>query len=240
MKRICHLNVRGFILAAAFSAGLGFATSASAQARHSYLVDLNSKTVTDIGTLGGLSSYASGINDAGQVVGYSGTNGGFDHAFITGPNGMGLRDLGTLGGTRSYALGINDAGQVVGSSYLAGGMTAVTAEHAFITGPNGMGMRDLGTLGGSISGYASGISDTGQVVGSLITLTDQGGYTSDAFITGPNGMGMRDLGIVAGLYNEARDINNAGQVVGFYYGNTGVFSVHAFIDRPQRDGHERA
>ena len=53
MKRICHLKVRGFILAAAFSAGLGFGTSASAQVRRSYLIDLNSKTVTDIGTLGG-------------------------------------------------------------------------------------------------------------------------------------------------------------------------------------------
>src|SRR4051812_10306707 len=48
VKRIFHLNVRGFILAAAFSAGLGFGTSASAQ----YLVDLNSKTATELGTLG--------------------------------------------------------------------------------------------------------------------------------------------------------------------------------------------
>ena len=58
MKIIRGFKVRGFILAAAFSAGLGFATSASAQVEHSYLVDLNSKTVTDIGTLGG--TYSSG------------------------------------------------------------------------------------------------------------------------------------------------------------------------------------
>ena len=67
-----------------------------------------------IGTLGGNNSYANGINDAGQVVGYSATAGGVQHAFITGPNGMGMRDLGTLGGTDSFAYGINDAGQVVG------------------------------------------------------------------------------------------------------------------------------
>ena len=59
MKIIRGFKVRGFILAAAFSAGLGFGTSASAQAGHSYLVDLNSKTVTDIGTLGGADTYAS-------------------------------------------------------------------------------------------------------------------------------------------------------------------------------------
>ena len=56
MKIIRGFKVRGFILAAAFSAGLGFGTSASAQAEHSYLVDLNSKTVIDIGTLGGANS----------------------------------------------------------------------------------------------------------------------------------------------------------------------------------------
>jgi hypothetical protein len=53
MKITRNFKIRGFILAAAFSAGLGFATSASAQER-SYLIDLNSKTVTDIGTLGGI------------------------------------------------------------------------------------------------------------------------------------------------------------------------------------------
>ena len=50
MKIIRGFKIRGFILAAAFSAGLGFATSASAQV-HLYLVDLNSKTGTDIGSL---------------------------------------------------------------------------------------------------------------------------------------------------------------------------------------------
>ena len=96
MKIIRGLKVRGFILAAAFSAGLGFVTSASAQVKHSYLVDLNSKTVTDIGTLGitGADIYATGINDAGHVVGTSSVAGDLtDRAFITGPNGMGMKTL---------------------------------------------------------------------------------------------------------------------------------------------------
>jgi probable HAF family extracellular repeat protein len=87
-----------------------------------------SKTVTEIGTLGGTYVSAKGINDAGQVAGDA------RHAFITGPDGMGMRDLGTLGGDYSTAWGINDTGQVVGESSTAGG-----DNHAFITGPDGMG-----------------------------------------------------------------------------------------------------
>ena len=86
-------------------------------------------------------SEASGINDAGQVVGWSDTAGGDQHAFITGSNGMGMRDLGDLGGKNSRALDINNAGQVVGGSRTASG-----ADHAFITGPDGAGMMDLNSL----------------------------------------------------------------------------------------------
>src|SRR3954447_18543671 len=99
MKIIRGFKVRGFILAAAFSAGLGFGTSASAQVQdHSYLINLNSNTATDLGTLAGRDSHAYGINDTGQVVGVSDTAGGARHAFITGPNGMGMRDLGIFNG----------------------------------------------------------------------------------------------------------------------------------------------
>jgi hypothetical protein len=68
MKIIRSCKVCGFILVTAFSAGLGFATSASAQVRHSCLVDLSSKTATDIGTLRGTDSFAGGIDDAGSIA----------------------------------------------------------------------------------------------------------------------------------------------------------------------------
>jgi probable HAF family extracellular repeat protein len=86
MKIIRGFKVRGFVLAAAFMTGLGFGTNASAQdpQYHSYLVDLNSRKVIDLGTLGGNQSFAYGINDAGQVTGYSDTARGIPHDFITG------------------------------------------------------------------------------------------------------------------------------------------------------------
>jgi probable HAF family extracellular repeat protein len=197
MKVISNCRAHGLVLAAALGIGLGFVTHASAQER-SYLIDLNSRTATDLGSL-----TATAINDAGQVVGDFDTDTGRTHAFITGPNGVGMTDLGTLGGTVSSATGVNAAGQVAGWSNTATGRT-----HAFITSPNGMGMTDLGTLGGTVSS-ATGINATGQVVGSSYTVGPP-----HAFITGANGVGMTDLGTLGGYQAEATDINAVGQVVG--------------------------
>ena len=69
-------------------------------------------TVTDLGTLGGASSTANGINSTGQVVGYAPNSTGNLQAFLYSNSAM--QDLGTLGGAASWANGINDASAVVG------------------------------------------------------------------------------------------------------------------------------
>jgi probable HAF family extracellular repeat protein len=50
--------------------------------------------MNDLGTLGGNSSAAWGINARGQVTGWSTTATGMLHAFITAPNGGAMTDLG--------------------------------------------------------------------------------------------------------------------------------------------------
>lgn len=75
----------------------------------------------DLGTLGGDESWAYGLNNQGEVVGWAELPSGVYHAFLwrdadgngtTGSDEM--LDLGTLGGLFSSAYGINDDGYIVG------------------------------------------------------------------------------------------------------------------------------
>ena len=67
----------------------------------------------DLGTVTGAgSSFAFGLNNSGQVVGYVDNPQPY-LAFLKNP-GQDMQNLGTLGGACSWAYGINDAGQVVG------------------------------------------------------------------------------------------------------------------------------
>jgi probable HAF family extracellular repeat protein len=167
-------------------------------------------TWKDLGTLpGGVESCAYGINDSGQIVGYSKTADGHTHAFLY-SNGV-MTDLGTLGGTDSIAWDINNSGQIVGYSNTVGGQ-----DHAF-SYINGK-MTDLGTLSGW--SYAYGIIDNGQTVGSLLTS-----YGTHAF-SYINGV-MTDLGTLSGWRHScANGINDSGQIVG-YLKNTSS-QKHAF------------
>jgi probable HAF family extracellular repeat protein len=191
---------------------------------------------SDLGSLGGTLSFAYGINNSGQAVGYSKITGGPFHALRTAPNGPivegpGGSDLGTLGGTTSAADGINDSGQAVGSSYMTGNV----AHHAFRTAPNGLivqgeGGSDLGTLGGRDS-TACSINASGQAVGMSYTTTT-GLVTYHAFRTAPNGPiiqgpGGSDLGTFGGTNSQAFGINTSGQTVGF--ANTTSEPEHAFF-----------
>jgi probable HAF family extracellular repeat protein len=166
--------------------------------------------LTDLGTLGGESSEAYGINDSGQVVGSSFVAPGVQaprHAFRTAPNSPinpKTDDLGTLPGDReSVALAINNAGQVVGDSNNAG----ARHEDAFL-------YRD-GTMTGLMvgaAGYATAINnhqDIGQVVGASFD------YLGDAHAFFWDGeQGVIDLSPPDEVNATAYGINDAGLVVG--------------------------
>lgn len=154
-----------------------------------------------LGTLGGARSQARGVNDAGQVVGYSLKSSGYNHAFLW-QNGA-MQDLGTLGGANSMsmAFAINNAGQVVGHS-----TTAAYKLHAFRWSG---GMADLGTLGGDAS-YGYGINENGQVVGGSFLAP----YPDNTFHAFLSSGAMQDLGTAGWDSSTAYGMNDNGQVVG--------------------------
>ena len=145
--------------------------------------------IMDIGTLVGDSmSDAYGVNNSGQVVGFSYGETAEEarmHAFLwdssSGMVDLGTLDLGTQWRDHSFALDISNSGYVVGCLHT---FSDLGSTRGFIIVPedtdgdgvpdtwfqdDGQGknalMIDLGTLPGDILSSAAGVNDSGQVVG---------------------------------------------------------------------------
>ena len=203
-----------------------------------------------------------GMNDRGQIVGYSTTikNG------MVWQNGT-VRDLGSLAGFEySKPEAINERGQVVGSGWHnPADENAPIITHAFLW-QNGK-LRDLGVLPGYQESTAIAANERGQVLGSCDTdtrwtafLWENGTRNLDTLRRGPlapvalndsgqvivdtqargrehaflweNGQ-MRDLGATG--YNSEAHLNAHGQVAMTSYTPSG--NQHAFVwkDRTKTD-----
>lgn len=145
-----------------------------------------SYSVVDLGTLGGTSSFATGLNNSGQVVGYGTNAGGTLLPFIYSGGTMS-----PIGSTSGQAMGINDSGLVVGFYFGAGG----GADLPFFSSGGGAPTNLPGT-GRALSVNASG---------DILVRSALGGTTSAVYSGGSFGPTMPLLG---------SSINNAGVVAG--------------------------
>ena len=214
-----------------------------------FIYNSSRNTHSILGTLGGRDSWAYGINNSGQVTGYSAIaqDQSTVHAFIY-KDGT-FTDIGAvLGSTETVALGINASGQVAG---YASSNSATRGAFLYDSGfflffePNGFpygindrgevvgglsgnddgsgraflyshgAKQDLGTLGGGTFARAYALNNLGQVVG----VSGPSFFFNDgqkAFVY--TGGTMQDLnalipGVAGRMLTEARDINDAGQIV---------------------------
>ena len=199
--------IAGCLLAAAFSVSIPAHTQSTRW------------PVRDLGSLGGFFSVPYGLNDSGQVVGWSYVKGNATgHAYLFDSGDM--ADLGTFGGSNSVGWAINSSGTVAGYAHVRDDRTVI----AFVYRDGRK--RRLGTLGGPFSA-AYGINDKGEVVGD--SLVDREHTHAFLFRDGT----MQDIGTLGGPYSAARDINDKGQVVGI--STVEVDSpMHAFIYRNGR------
>ncbi len=147
----------------------------------------SSYSITDLGTLGGTTSFAEAINNHGQVAGGARTGvADVGHAFLWTPgakNGVPanpqMQDLGSLPNLPySEAFALNDAGQVVGRA-----LTTVVGPGSDGFFWDGTAMIDLGALGGLPgNGTVSATTTPGAFPGTAAVQTITFGGT----ITGGN------------------------------------------------------
>ena len=198
-------------------------------------------TVINLGTLGGTSSNASGINSRGWVVGDANLAGDTtEHASLW-RNGV-ITDLGTLGGLNSgvgYPARTDDRGLITGNAQTS--TIDPLGENwglLFFCSPNGgscqgyqnlvLGflwqngaMTPLPTLGGNNGVALGGVNNRGQMVGYAENNTQDPNCTPpqvldwEAVVWGPKQGEIQELPPFPGDYiGAAAGINDKGQVVG--------------------------
>jgi probable HAF family extracellular repeat protein len=171
-----------------------------------------------LGTLGGARSSASGIDDAGVVVGNAQLAGGspadIGHAFVW-DAAHGMRDLNTVAAASGWEL--KAANDVRRAAVVGWGVRGGATRAFLYQGQAGRGVRDLGTPEGDGSSYGWALDGHGDVVG--YAARPDGG--NDAFIYSPN-FGMHRLGervdpAAHWDLQQANGINDRGDIVGWGY-----------------------
>ena len=169
-----------------------------------------------IGVPGQPGTEASGINDAGQIVGSFIDARGVSHGFTQTLGGSfivinGPGDFGT------FADGINAVGQIVGSFYDARGIM-----HGFVRAPGGA-LTTIDVPGARLI-EVHGITDAGQIAGMGVSL--DGDLHVYGFVRTADGT-FTTVDVPGAKQTWAGGINNSGQIVGGFRDADG--KEHGFV-----------
>ena len=192
-------------------------------------------------TLGGRNSFATGVNNLRQVVGWS-ENTVVDtttcaspqifqfRAVVWGPGKNDIRELPLVqGDNSSAATAINDAGQVVGISGTCDqAIGRATAKHAVLW--NRGQITEIPNIGGDKWNTPMAINQRGDIVGFLGQAGDDPDNPRLRAFLWTRERGTLNLGTLPGDdYSEARGINERRQVVGVSCVDPSLVSCRAFL-----------
>ncbi|WP_426193475.1 PKD domain-containing protein [Massilia sp. DWR3-1-1] len=205
LTRLPVINASGQVAFSLYDAGLPLAWF------------FDGKRVLGLGTLGGSSAYASGINDRGQVTGFSTRDDGAvpRYGAFRWSAASGMLDLGTFDGGNAEGSAINHLGEVVGN---AGG--ALRPVRAFRWNATS-GLEDLGTLSTDLSA-ALALNDSGLVAG----FSNAADGFAHSFVWTRSG-GIEDIGTLGGLFSYPQAVGARGEVAG--YSDTPAGRYHAYF-----------
>ena len=202
--------MRRVLLAATAASGLAAFAPGHARAAPSY----DFTTIDGPGVQN--NTQASGINDAGQIVGtYTTTNLRATQGFLR--DATGLTTIADPNAPNStFTSGINNAGQLVG--FYSHNTTSVAGYQSFLRDAAG-NFTTIADPNAPLVTLAQGISNTGQIVGNYVVTSNLSthGFLRDA---AGNFTTINDPNATRGTY--AQGINDAGQIVGYYLVGNGV------------------
>jgi probable HAF family extracellular repeat protein len=163
---------------------------------------------------GGSFSSGNGINNNGEITGYSNSSAGFA-AFRQSPQLLAQR-IDTLGGMFSGGCGINESGQVAGIA-----LTSTMVQHGFRANVDGSVAEITPIAGASATSWACAIDDDGTVTGQ----GEIGNGVQHAFIF--NGTNLTDIDAFGSPWSDGLGISR-GVTVGYYTLQDNV-TTHAFM-----------
>ena len=205
----------------------------------------------DLGTLGGPNSIGSGPDASNELAILSDTSttdplgedfcGFGTHLICLGAiwKGGAMTSLPSLGGNNAEAFTVNNRGQLVGAAENKTQDANCPAPQvldfeAVIWGPKPSEIHRLRPLPGDSVGFALGINDHGQAVGSSGSCANTTTNSVTGFVAGPHAVlwdngRPTDLGSLGGTsVNTAAAINDRGEVIGGSY-LKGDTTIHSFL-----------
>jgi probable HAF family extracellular repeat protein len=165
-----------------------------------HAVSFSGGSMTSLGNLaGGTYSVATGINNAGTIVGYADDSNG-THA-VSFSNGT-VTSYGWPGA--SYAYAINNAGTIIGNDTVGGLLRGVSVTNGTIT--------DIGTLPGGSTTLPRAINNAGTIVG-LTQLAGFGDYHPFIYSNGVMADLTSRVNIQGAILGNPLAINDSGQIL---------------------------